>query len=177
TTTIHSSPNSIVPSQPGHRIPVQPPPISSTVSTISSTSSSSESISSSTTPSSSTLLAASSTTPTPTNVTTAGEYNPFASNILTTSIVDVLTKPKELVTSVDETNSNSTTKMNFANVAKMNVPTKSSHHESILITMDESLSPPPDPKIAPGYRGPSSTGTTPIHQHQHQHQHQQQQQQ
>ncbi|CAF2610235.1 unnamed protein product [Rotaria sp. Silwood2] len=161
TITVHSSPNSVVPSQPGHRIPVQP---SSTVPTISSTSS--ESISSltpSSSSSSSTLLVTSSTTPTPTNVTAAGEYNPFASNILTTSIVDVLTKTKESITSIDETNSNSTTKMNFANVAKMNVPIKSSHHESIVITMDESLSPPPDPKIAPGYRGPSSAGTTPIH--------------
>jgi hypothetical protein len=54
--------------------------------------------------------------------------------------------------------------MNFANVAKMNVPTKSSHHEPIVITMDEPSSPPPpNPKIAPGYRGPSSAGTTPIH--------------
>jgi hypothetical protein len=54
--------------------------------------------------------------------------------------------------------------MNFANVAKMNVPSKSSHHEPIVITMDEPLSSPPtDPKIAPGYRGPSSAGTTPIH--------------
>ncbi|CAF3555455.1 unnamed protein product [Rotaria sp. Silwood1] len=167
TTTVHSSPNSVIPSQPGHRIPVQPLPTSSTVPTISSSSSSSESMSStptsSSSSSSSTLLVASSTTPTPTNVTAAGEYNPFASNILTTSIVDVLTKTKESVTSIDETNSNATTKMNFANVAKMNVPTKSSHHEPIVITMDESLSPPPDPKIAPGYRGPSSAGTTPIH--------------
>ena len=54
--------------------------------------------------------------------------------------------------------------MNFANVAKMNVPSKSSHHEPIVITMNEPTSPPPpDPKIAPGYRGPSSAGTTPIH--------------
>ncbi|CAF1255106.1 unnamed protein product, partial [Rotaria magnacalcarata] len=43
--------------------------------------------------------------------------------------------------------------------------------------MDESLSPPPDPKIAPGYRGPSSAGTTPIHHHHQQQQQQQQQQQ
>src|SRR6202044_1297125 len=82
--------------------------------------------------------------------------------------VDVLTKTKEPATSIEESNSSSTTKMNFANVAKMNVPSKSSsHHEPIVITMDEPLSspppPPPDPKIAPGYRGPSSAGTTPQH--------------
>lgn len=53
--------------------------------------------------------------------------------------------------------------MNFANVAKMNVPSKSSHNEPIVITMNESTSfPPRDPKIAPGYRGPSSAGTTPT---------------
>jgi hypothetical protein len=35
--------------------------------------------------------------------------------------------------------------------------------------MDEPSSPPlPDPKIAPGYRGPASTGTTPIHHQQQQ---------
>ena len=153
-TTTHPTP--IIPSQPGHRIPLLP---SSTASTISSTSSS-DSVSPPPSVSSS-LLVVSSATPTPTNVTTTGEYNPFASNILTTSIVDVLTKNKE---PVDESNVSSATKMNFANVAKMNVPSKSSHHEPITITMDEPLSPPPpDPKIAPGYRGPSSAGTTPIH--------------
>ena len=140
------SPAPLVPSQPGHRIPI---PHSSKVSSTSS----SDSISP---PASSSLLVVS------------GGYNPFASNILTTSIVDVLTKPKD---SAEENNAGSTTKMNFANVAKMNVQSKGSHHEPIVITMDEPTSPPlPDPKIAPGYRGPPSAGTTPIH-------HQQQQQQ
>jgi hypothetical protein len=154
-TIVHPPPTPIVPSQPGHRMPI--PPSSST--------SSSDSVSP--TPSSSSLLVVSSATSTPTNPTTPGEYNPFASNILTTSIVGVLTKTKEPVASMDESNSSSTTKMNFANVAKMNVPSKSSHHEPIVITMDEQLSPPlPNPKIAPGYRGPSSAGTTPIQQQQ-----------
>lgn len=134
------TPVPLVPSQPGHRIPI---PHSSKVSSTSS----SDSISP---PGSSSLLVV------------PGGYNPFASNILTTSIVGVLTKPKD---STEESNGSSTTKMNFANVAKMNVQSKGSHHEPIVITRDEPTSPPlPDPKIAPGYRGPPSAGTTPIHQ-------------
>ncbi len=91
---------------------------------------------------------------------TTGEYNPFASNILTTSIVDVLTKTKESTNQSGTISDESTTKMNFANVAKMNVPNKQSHQEPILITMSESTSSPlqSDPKIAPGYRGLSTTG-------------------
>ena len=151
-TIVHPSPIPIVPSQPGYRMPAPPHTSISSSNSVSSPSS---------------LLVVSSTKPTPTNATAAGEYNPFASNILTTSIVGVLTKTKEPVASTDESNSSSTTKMNFANVAKMNVQSKSSHHEPIVITMDEPLSPPrPNPKIAPGYRGPSSAGTTPIQQQQ-----------
>jgi hypothetical protein len=107
-------------------------------------------------PPSSLLVAA----PSSTTVVT-GEYNPFASNILTTSIVDVLTKTKEPSTQSGTTSDESTTKMNFANVAKMNVPNKQSHQEPIVITMNESTSSPlqPDPKIAPGYRGLSSTAS------------------
>jgi hypothetical protein len=87
---------------------------------------------------------------------TTGEYNPFASNILTTSIVDVLTKTKESTNQSGTISDESTTKMNFANVAKMNVPNKQSHQEPILITMNESTSSSlqSDPKIAPGYRVP-----------------------
>jgi hypothetical protein len=49
--------------------------------------------------------------------------------------------------------------MNFANVAKMNVPNKQSHQEPVVLTMNEptSSSLQPDPKIAPGYRGLSTT--------------------
>ncbi|CAF3550465.1 unnamed protein product [Rotaria socialis] len=92
-----------------------------------------------------------------------GEYNPFASNILTTSIVDVLTKTKESSNSSGTINDESALKMNFANVAKMNVPTKQqSHQESIGLNMNESTasSIQTDPKIAPGYRGLSTA--TPI---------------
>jgi hypothetical protein len=95
----------------------------------------------------------------PSSATTiTGEYNPFASNILTTSIVDVLTKTKESSNQSGTTNDESTTKMNFANVAKMNVPNKQSHQEPIVITMNESTSSSlqSDPKIAPGYRGLSN---------------------
>ncbi len=102
---------------------------------------------------SSLLVAAPSST-----IATRGEYNPFASNILTTSIVDVLTKTKELGNQSGTINDESSTKMNFANVAKMNVPNKQSHQEPIVITMNESTSSPlqSDPKIAPGYRGLST---------------------
>ena len=156
-TIVQSSPTPLIPSQPGHRIPIPPP------SSTSSSDSTSSPVTSST--SSSSLLVVSSATPKPIKVTKTGEYNPFASNILTTSIVDVLTKTKEPGASTDESNSSSGTKMNFANVAKMNVPSKSSHHEPIVIAMNESTSfPPPDPKIAPGYRGPPSAGATPTHQ-------------
>jgi hypothetical protein len=94
--------------------------------------------------------------------TTTGEYNPFASNILTTSIVDVLTKTKEPSNPSGIISDESYTKMNFANVAKMNVPHKQSHQEPIVISMNEptSSSLQSDPKIAPGYRGLSSV--TPI---------------
>ena len=98
--------------------------------------------------------------------TPADGYNPFASNILTTSIVDVLTKTKDSLTaSGGNPDESSTTKMNFANVAKMNVPPqRSSHPDSIVVTMHESTSPPlqSDPKIAPGYRG--HVNTTPVQQ-------------
>ncbi|CAF1550428.1 unnamed protein product, partial [Adineta steineri] len=97
--------------------------------------------------------------------TTLGEYNPFASNILTTSIVDVLTKTKESTNQTITNNDESTTKMNFANVAKMNVPNKQSHQEPIVITMNEPTSltsQSSDPKIAPGYRGLPSTTTSII---------------
>lgn len=155
-TIVQSSPTPLIPSQPGHRIPIPPPP---------STSSSDSTSSPPPATSSSSLLVVSSATSKPTNKTKAGEYNPFASNILTTSIVDVLTKTKEPTAPTDESNSSSGTKMNFANVAKMNVPSKSSHHEPIAIAMNESTSfPPPDPKIAPGYRGPPSAGATSTHQ-------------
>ena len=161
-TTVQPSPTPLIPSQPGHRIPIPPSSSSSSnsispppLSTLSSSSSSS----------SSSLLVVSSATPTPTNVTKPGEYNPFATNVLTTSIVDVLTKTKESTGPTDESNSSSGTKMNFANVAKMNVPIKPSHHEPIAIAMTEPTPPPPhNPKIAPGYRGPASAGTTPTHQ-------------
>ena len=136
----NNHPKPLIPSQPGYRMPLVP----------SSTSSSSASISPPPPPSSSTsLLVAASTT---------GGYNPFASNILTTSLADVLTKPPK--ESTDESNSSSTTKMNFANVTKMNVAaTKSPHHEPITITMNETLASMPDPKAAPGYRGPSSVSS------------------
>lgn len=93
---------------------------------------------------------------------TTGEYNPFASNILTTSIVDVLTKTKEPTNQSGTTSDESTSKMNFANAAKMNVPQKSVHPEPIVITMNESTasSMQPDPKAAPGYRGISTTAPT-----------------
>lgn len=105
------------------------------------------------TPSSLLVAASSSTT------TTTGEYNPFASNILTTSIVDVLTKTKDATNQSGATSDESSSKMNFANVAKMNVPHKPTHPEPIVITMNESTSSPmqPDPKAAPGYRGLSTT--------------------
>jgi hypothetical protein len=110
------------------------------------------------TPPTSLLVAASSSA----SPTTVGEYNPFASNILTTSIVDVLTKTKEPSNSSATVSDESTTKMNFANVAKMNVPNKYSYQEPIVITMNESTSSSSqsDPKIAPGYRGLSTT--TPL---------------
>ena len=128
------SPVPLVPSQPGHRIP-----------TSHSSTSSSDSIS----------------PPNPSLLVVSGGYNPFASNLLTSSLAGALAKPKD---PVEESNGSSTTKMNFANVAKMNVQSKASHHEPIVISMGEPSSPPlPDPKIAPGYRGPSSAGTTPIH--------------
>jgi hypothetical protein len=94
--------------------------------------------------------------------TITGEYNPFASNILTTSIVDVLTKTKEPTNQSGTISDDSSIKMNFANVAKMNVPHKQSHQEPIVITMNEptSSSLQSDPKIAPGYRGLSNV--TPI---------------
>ncbi|CAF3998368.1 unnamed protein product, partial [Rotaria sp. Silwood1] len=85
------------------------------------------------TSSSSLLVAVPSSTAPPPPSTTTGEYNPFASNILTTSIVDVLTKTKEPTNQSGIINDESITKMNFANVAKMNVPNKQSHQESILI--------------------------------------------
>ncbi|CAF1355808.1 unnamed protein product [Adineta ricciae] len=159
TTLVHPPLTPLIPSQPGVRMPI--------LSTLSTTSDSVPSALLSA--SSSSLLVVSSATPTPANVSQPGEYNPFASNILTTSIVDVLTKTREPTTSADESNLSSSTKMNFANVAKMNMPTKATHQESIAVTVNEpnSQPPPPDPKIAPGYRGPSSTGTTPVH-HQHQ---------
>ncbi|UJR22944.1 hypothetical protein I4U23_025971 [Adineta vaga] len=164
TIIVQPSPTPLVPSQPGHRIP-KPSMSSATSDSVSS-------------PPSSSLLVVSCPTSTRTNVTVTGEYNPFASNILTTSIVDVLTKTKEPIATADEFNATSATKMNFANVAKMNVSTKTAHHEPIVITMDEPTSPPlPDPKIAPGYRGPSSAGTTPVHHHHHHHHHHHQQQQ
>ena len=100
----------------------------------------------------------------PSSTMTAGEYNPFASNLLTTSIVDVLTKNKEGSSGPSTSHDESSTKMNFANVAKMNVPVKSAHGEPMTSSMNESTSPPllSDPKIAPGYRGPPST--TPVQQ-------------
>ncbi len=103
---------------------------------------------------SSLLVPASSSTP-----ATTGGYNPFASNILTTSIVDVLTKTKETSNPSGTMNDESSTKMNFANVAKMNVPHKHSHQEPIVLNMNEptAASQQPDPKVAPGYRGLSNT--------------------
>lgn len=88
-----------------------------------------------------------------------GEYNPFASNILTTSIVDVLTKTKEPTSQSGTTSDESASKMNFANVAKMHMPHKQTHQEPIVITMNEptSSSFQSDPKIAPGYRGLPTT--------------------
>lgn len=90
---------------------------------------------------------------------TTGEYNPFASNIFTTSIVGVLTKTKEPTNQSGTMSDESTSKMNFANAAKMNVPHKSTHPEPIVITMNEpnASSIHPDPKAAPGYRGISTT--------------------
>ncbi|UJR25974.1 hypothetical protein I4U23_007322 [Adineta vaga] len=141
TTTSISDANSISPNKSIHPTSYQIPPSSSSAS-------------------SSLLMAAPSSTPT---TMTLGEYNPFASNILTTSIVDVLTKTKEPTNQSGSINDESATKMNFANVAKMNVPNKQSHQESIVITMNESnptSSQVSDPKIAPGYRGLSTITTT-----------------
>lgn len=113
---------------------------------------------------SSLLVAASSASTNPS--TNIGEYNPFASNILTTSLVDVLTKNKEPTsTTTGNVHDESATKMNFANVAKMNVPVKSNHLEPLISTTSELTSPPlqNDPKAAPGYRI-AAPSTTPVQQ-------------
>ena len=87
---------------------------------------------------------------------TAEEYNPFASNILTSSLADVLTKPKETILLIDDNDGNTTKKMNFADAARRNVFNHTNSSDPVGIELEDSVPSHSNPKIVSGYWGSNS---------------------